>query len=219
MRDIISHINHKEKEISMKKVSISIFLVLLSVGLFATLPVGQNVPQLDLAGDAGGRVDDTAWSSSELVGKVWVVVHADPDESDMNNTATEALKAKDYPDEFYGSTAIINMAATWKPNFAIDMILSGKQEDYPSTVYVRDIHNKVGKVWGLADDSNNICVIDPSGKVIFSVDGQLSAADIEKMISLIDAELELLKNPPPPPAPEETSEPAEAPAPEETPEG
>ncbi len=189
--------------------TLSIFLLLLSASLFAGLPVGQNAPQLDLAGDDGGRVDDTAWSSSELVGKVWVVVHADPDESEMNNAATEALKAKDYPDDVYGSTAIINMAATWKPNFAINIILKGKQEKYPSTVYVRDFDNKVGEVWGLADDSNNMCVFDPSGQVIFSVDGQLSAADITKMISLIDIEIDLLNNPPAPPA-EEAEE--EAPA-------
>ncbi|MEA3286160.1 MAG: YtfJ family protein [Candidatus Marinimicrobia bacterium] len=197
----------------MKKVSLSILFLLLSIGLFAGLPVGQNAPLLTLSGDEGGRVDDSAWSSNELVGKVWVVVHADPDESDLNNAATEALKAEDYPDDIYGSTAIINMAATWKPNFAIDMILSGKQEDYPSTVYVRDIDNKVGKVWGLADDSNNITVFDPSGKVIFAVEGQLSAADIKTMISLIDAEIDLLNNPPAP----EVEEAVEVEDPEMTP--
>jgi len=176
--------------------TLGIFLLLLSCTLFAGLPVGKNAPLLKLSGDAGGRVDNTAWSSSELVGKVWVVVHADPDESEMNNAATEALKAKDYNLDYYGSVALINMAATWKPNFAINLILSGKQEDYPSTVYVRDNDNRVGKVWGLADDSNNICVFDPTGKVILSIDGQLSAANIKKMISLIDAEIDLLMNPP-----------------------
>ena len=182
----------------MKKVSFSVLFVLLSVGLFAGLPVGQNVPLLELSGDDGGRVDDTAWSSSELVGKVWVIVHADPDESETNNAATEALKAEDYPKDVYGSVALINMAATWKPNFAINLILSGKQEDYPSTVYVRDNDNMVGEKWGLADDSNNMVVIDPTGKVIFSVDGQVSDNDIKKMIAMINAEIELLRNPPPP---------------------
>jgi len=194
----------------MKKVSFSILFLLLSVGLFASLPIGQKAPLLNLSGDAGGRVDDTPWSSSELVGKVWVVVHADPDESEMNNAATEALKAEDYPKDVYGSVALINMAATWKPNFAINLILAGKQEDYPSTVYVRDNNNKVGETWGLADDSNNMVVFDPTGKVIFSVDGQVSDADIKKMIALIDAEIELLRNPPPP-VEEETEEAPEAP--------
>ena len=186
----------------MKKASLSILFVLLSVGLFAGLPVGQNAPLLELSGDDGGRVDDTAWSSSELVGKVWVVVHADPDESETNNAATEALKAEDYPKDVYGSVALINMAATWKPNFAINLILTGKQEDYPSTVYVRDNDNMVGETWGLADNSNNIVVFDPTGKVIFSVDGQVSESDIKKMIALINAEIELLRNPPPPPVEE-----------------
>ncbi len=190
----------------MKKVSLSILFVLLSVGLFAGLPVGQNPPLLELSGDDGGRVDDSAWSSSELVGKVWVVVHADPDESELNNAATEALKAEDYPKDVYGSVAMINMAATWKPNFAINLILKGKQEDYPSTIYVRDNDNMVGEKWGLADDSNNIVVLDPTGKVILSVDGQLSENDIKKMIALINAEIELLRNPPPPPVEEEVVE-------------
>ena len=190
----------------MKKVSLSILFVLLSVGLFAGLPVSQNAPLLELSGDDGGRVDDTAWSSSELVGKVWVVVHADPDESELNNAATEALKAEDYPEDVYGSVAMINMAATWKPNFAINLILKGKQEDYPSTIYVRDNDNMVGEKWGLADDSNNIVVLDPTGKVILSVDGQLSENDIKKMIALINAEIELLRNPPPPPVEEEVVE-------------
>lgn len=190
----------------MKKVSLSVLLILLSVGLFAGLPVGKNAPLLELSGDEGGRVDDSAWSSSELVGKVWVVVHADPDESETNNAATEALKAEDYNLDYYGSVALINMAATWKPNFAINLILEGKQEDYPSTVYVRDNDNKVGDVWGLADDSNNICVFDPTGQVIFSVDGQLSDNDIKKMIALINAEIELLMNPPAPMVEEDTME-------------
>ncbi len=193
----------------MKKVSFCILFVLLSVGLFAGLPVGENAPLLEISGDAGGRVDDTAWSSSELVGKVWVVVHADPDESDMNNTATEALKAEDFPKDVYGSVALINMAATWKPNFAINLILKGKQEDYPSTVYVRDNDNMVGDKWGLADDSNNMVIFDPTGKVIFSFDGQVSDDDIKKMIAMINAEIELLRNPPPPPV-EEVEEAMEA---------
>ena len=117
------------------KVTQCIFLLLLSVSLFAGLPVGQNAPLLDLNGDAGGRVDDSPWSSSELVGKVWVVVHADPDEADLNNVATEALSDKDFDLTYYGSVALINMAATWKPNIAIDYILKGKQEKYPSTPY------------------------------------------------------------------------------------
>jgi len=81
------------------------------------------------------------------------------------------------------------MAATWKPNFAINMILKGKQKKYPSTIYVRDMNKMLVEKWGLADDSNDIVVFDPSGKVIFSFDGQLGQKEIDEMLNVIDAEI------------------------------
>lgn len=174
------------------KTKISGFLaafLLLAGNLFSTLPVGETPVPLTLSGKDGGRVDGNAWSSSELTGKVWVLVYADPDESDLNDAATEALKAKDYSDDVYGSIAVVNMAATWKPNFAINMILKGKQKKYPSTIYVRDMNKMLVEKWGLADDSNDIVVFDPSGKVIFSFDGQLGQKEIDEMLNAIDAEI------------------------------
>ncbi|RLD39470.1 MAG: transcriptional regulator [Bacteroidetes bacterium] len=174
------------------KTKITGFLVaLLFFGgnLFSTLPIGETPAVLTLSGDEGGRIDGTAWSSTELVDKVWVVIYADPDESDLNDAATEALKAKDYSNDVYQSVAIINMKATWKPNFAINMILKGKQKKYPNTVYVKDMDKKVVAKWGLADESNDIVVFNPSGTVIFSHDGQLGPEDIKEMLSLIDAEI------------------------------
>lgn len=174
------------------KTKISGFLVaflLLGGNLFSTLPVGQNPDVITLSDKDGGRVDGTTWSSTELVGKVWVLVYADPDESDLNDAATEALKEKDYATDVYQSVAVINMAATWKPNFLINTILKGKQKKYPNTVYVKDMNKALVAKWGLADESNDIVVFDATGKVIFSFDGQLGTEEIAEMISLIDAEL------------------------------
>lgn len=174
------------------KTKIKGFLVaflLIGGNLFSTLPIGEIPGVITLDGKDGGRVDRTAWSSTELVGKVWVLVYADPDESDMNDAATEALKAKDYSDDVYGSVAVINMSATWKPNFLINTILKGKQKKYPDTVYVKDMDKTLVKTWGLADDSNDIVVFDATGKVIFSFDGQLGPEAIKEMTDLIDAEL------------------------------
>lgn len=164
-------------------------LLFLGGNLFSTLPIGETPEVITLSEKNGGRVDGTSWSSAELVDKVWVVVYADPDESDMNDAATEALKAKDYPTDVYQSVAVINMGATWKPNFLINAILKGKQKKYPNTVYVKDMKKALVTKWGLADDSNDIVVFNPSGVVIFSQDGQLGPEAIEEMISLIDAEI------------------------------
>ncbi|HAG15923.1 MAG TPA: transcriptional regulator [Bacteroidales bacterium] len=178
------------------KTKITGFLVialLISGNVFSTLPVGKVPQKITLANGDGGKIDGTAWSSSELVNKVWVLVYADPDASDVNEAATEAIKAKDYPDQYYNSVAVINMAATWKPNFAINMILKGKQSKYPKTVYVRDMNRTLAKKWGIADESNDIVVFDPSGKVVFSHDGQLGPDAIKEMISILDAEIAKLK--------------------------
>jgi predicted transcriptional regulator len=164
-------------------------LLFLGGDLFSTLPVGQNPEVITLSEKAGGRLDGTAWSSSELVGKVWVLFYSDPDEKDLNNDASEALKARDYADDVYGSVAVVNMAATWMPNFAIKIAIKGKQKKYPDTVYVKDMNKTLVAKWGLADDSNDIVVFDPTGKVIFSFDGQLGPEAIEEMLSLIDAEI------------------------------
>jgi len=166
-----------------------VILLLVGGNLFSTLPIGENPEVITLSDKEGGRVDGTSWSSSELVDKVWVLIYADPDESDLNDAATEALKAKDYSTDVYQSVAVINMGATWKPNFLINTILKGKQKKYPNTVYVKDMNKMLVNKWGLADDSNDIVVFDASGTVIFSFDGQLGPEDIEEMISLIDAEI------------------------------
>jgi len=176
-----------------KITSVLFIALLISGSVFSTVPVGKKADLITLSGDAGGRVDGTEWSSSELVGKVWMLVYADPDESDANDAATEAVKAKDYATDVYSSVAVINYAATWKPNFAISAILKGKQKDYPNTVYVKDMDKMVVEKWGLADDSNNIIIFAPDGTVVYSFDGQLPADEIAKMIGIIDAEIAKLK--------------------------
>ena len=77
-------------------------------------------------------------SSVELQGKVDVVFYVDPDEKDTNNEASDALDREKFPSDKFQSVGIINMAATWLPNFAISSALKDKQKRYPETIYVRD---------------------------------------------------------------------------------
>ena len=96
----------------MQKTLILLLLCSLPMWMMAELPVGETPTEIKLAGKAGSKVDGTPWSSSDIQGKVWVLFHADPDESELNNAASEALKAEDFPDDKYGSIAIINMRDT-----------------------------------------------------------------------------------------------------------
>ncbi len=173
----------------MKKVIFILVFVLVVTNVFAELPLGEKPPVIDLKGKIGERVDGTPWSSNELVGKVWVVFYADPDESDLNDPAADAIKAKDFPEEKQSSVAIVNYAATWKPNFAISLILKRKQKKFPNTIYVKDYKKYVVKKWNLKDDSNDIVVFDKEGKVLFSKDGKLSKEDIKVLLKTIEDNL------------------------------
>ena len=116
----------------MKKViTLCCAALLLPSFVFGPLPVWEKPSQVVLEGDQGNRVNGGSWSSDELVGAVHVLFYVDPDESDLNNAASDALKAEDFDKEQYRSVAIINMDATWLPNAVIQMRLESKQEEYP----------------------------------------------------------------------------------------
>ena len=152
----------------------------------AELPIGEIPARVVLKGELGGRLDGTQWSSEELVsGKVIVLFYVDPDESELNNHVSDALKAENYPKEKYGSIGMANMAATWLPNFAINMKLKSKQEQYKSTVYVKDLDKTLVKKWGLSDDNSDVVVFGKDGNVIYSVDGKFTDAQVKEIVKVV----------------------------------
>ena len=154
--------------------------------VFSELPIGEIPPKVVLKDDLGGRLDGTQWNSEELIsGKVIVLFYVDPDESELNNHASDALKAENYPKEKYGSIGMANMAATWLPNFAINMKLKSKQEQYKSTVYVKDLDKTLVKKWGLSDDNSDVVVFGKDGRVLFSVDGKFTDAQVKEIVKVV----------------------------------
>ena len=170
----------------MRTITILTFLLLTSAIAFAELPIGEIPPTIVLKDDLGGRLDGTQWSSEELVsGKVVILFYVDPDESDLNNHVSEALKAEKYPPENYGSVAVINMAATWLPNFAINIKLKSKQEKYKSTVYVKDLEKTLVKKWGLNDDDSDVILFGKEGEVLYSVDGKFTDTQVKEIVKSV----------------------------------
>jgi hypothetical protein len=149
------------------------------------IEIGQIPPRVELKEKLGERLDGKPWSSEELRGKVHVLFYVDPDEKDTNNDASEALLKENFPGEKYQSVGIINMAATWLPNFAISSSLKDKQKRYPKTIYVRDYKKVLVNAWNIADDSSNVFAFDKQGKLIFRKDGKLAAEDIQRLIKSI----------------------------------
>ena len=151
----------------------------------AELPVGKIPKVIVLSGGNGGKLNGESWNSSEIKGKVFALFYVDPDEADLNNEASEALKAKAFDKQKFGSYALINMDATWLPNFALEMKLVSKQKDYPDTIYVKDLDKIMVKEWKLADDSSNVVIFDRLGKVVFSVDGKLNQVQIDSLLQAV----------------------------------
>ena len=94
----------------------------------AQLSIGSIPAPVKISGAQGGKVAGGNWSSAEIKGKVYTVMYVDPDEKDLNEHVERALKSENFPRDKYGSMAIVNSAATWKPDAVIRMILKSKQK-------------------------------------------------------------------------------------------
>jgi YtfJ family uncharacterized protein len=149
------------------------------------IEIGEISPKVELKEKLGGRLDGTPWSSEELQGKVHVLFYVDPDEKDTNNDTSEALDKEKFPGDKFQSVGIINMAATWLPNFVISSSLKDKQKRYPRTLYVRDYKKALVNAWKIADDSSNVLAFDKQGRLIFRKDGKLTTEEIRTLIKSI----------------------------------
>jgi len=168
------------------KLLCAFFLVCaLSQAALAEVQIGQTPPRVELRDKLGGRLDGTPWNSEELRGKVHVLFYVDPDKKDLNDETSEAIRKENFPSEKFQSVAIINMAATWLPNFAISSSLEEKQKSYPRTIYVRDYMRVVVQAWGIADDESDVLAFDNAGRLIFRKDGKLTPEEIQRLIQFI----------------------------------
>ena len=95
------------------------------------------------------------------------------------------MRKEQFPDTQFQSVAVINMAATWLPNFAISSSISKKQKQYPRTIYVRDYQKLLVKEWNMGDDNSDVLAFDREGRLVFRKDGKLTAEEITTLIQLI----------------------------------
>ncbi len=167
-----------------------LLLSLLTVANLFGITVGEKPKTITIEGENGGLASDgSAWNSSSIKEKVYVLFYVDPDEKDTNSHFSQKLKAKKYDRSNYGSIAIVNLAATWKPNFIIESLLKEKQEKFPDTIYVKDKNSVLVNEWSLADDNSDILIFSKEGNLLFYKAGAMSDEDIQKALRLIEANL------------------------------
>jgi len=160
-------------------------LSLMSLRSLAAPAVGNPLPTITLSGDAGGRVDGKAWSSEMLKDKVWMIFYVAPSHRDDNQALKDALHAEAFPNDKYGSVAVINMASSWLPNSIIASALQANQEKYPLVTYVKDMNKALVTQWHLADNAFAMLLLDSHGTVISAKEGDFSKDEIVATIALI----------------------------------
>ena len=171
------------------KIKTFILSTLMALNLSA-ITVGEVPSEVIIENDNGGMVQDgSAWSSSTIVDKVYVMFYVDPDEKDTNSHFSKALKEQKYDRSNYASLAIVNLAATWKPNFVIESILKGKQEEFPDTIYVKDKNSVLVNEWKVDDDASNILIFSKRGELLFYKSGKMSKEDIANAFKIIEENL------------------------------
>ena len=170
----------------MKKIILLAFI--LNIYAFA-INLNEIPKEVTIEKEDGGLLNEEAWHSTMLKDKVYVLFYVDPDEKDTNNAFSEALKKRAYNVEKFGTVAIVNLKATWLPNFAIESALEEKQKTYPTTIYVKDKTKYLVKEWNLADDNSDILIFNKKGELIYQFAGKLPQTEIEKAMKLIEENL------------------------------
>ena len=169
----------------MKSILLS---TLLALSAWA-INIGEIPKNVSISGENGGLVKGGAWESSSIKNKVYVLLYVDPDEKDVNEHFIQALKKKEYDRSKYGSIAIINLAATWKPNFIIEQILKSKQKEFPHTIYAKDKQKVLVDTWNIGDDASNVLVFSKNGTLLFYKSGTMQEADMQKVFNLIESNI------------------------------
>ncbi len=162
-----------------------IFTSLILTLTLSALEIGKIPPHIIIDKDNGEAVAGGAFDSSIIKDKVYVLFYVDPDEKDTNNHVSEAIASEEFNRTKFSSIAIINLDATWLPNFAIASSLKSKQEKYPHTIYVKDKTKYLVDKWNLKDDSNNIYLFNKKGELIYANEGKYTQKQTKELVDLI----------------------------------
>jgi predicted transcriptional regulator len=128
-----------------------------------------------------------AFSMASWDGKVLLVTYVDPDESDLNEHFTDAMKkAKDQgllKDETYKGIGIADCKATWKPDVLIRTIAGNKAKKYNTTILF-DYDAMLRNAWSLDIDTSNVILLDKNRVVQVIVRGKVPASEVASIVQI-----------------------------------
>jgi len=131
--------------------------------------------------------EGNAFSMASWAGKVLLINYVDPDESDLNEHFSDAMKkAKDQgllKDETYKGIGIADCKATWKPD-ALIRTIAGKKAKKFNTVILFDYDATLRNAWGLELDTANAILLDKNRVVRVIVRGKVPESEVASIVQM-----------------------------------
>ncbi|HGO5853785.1 TPA: YtfJ family protein [Mannheimia haemolytica] len=178
---------------NVAKLAVVFGLFFANMSFAHNVKLNQSLPAVSVAKDGelviqGGKIAYKGWSSSSVAGKVRVVMHfaARSAVKKKNAALIDALKSTNFDPAKYQTLTIVNGddAMVGTGLFVKSSVEDGKLEN-PRSQVVLDQQGNVRKAWGLKEQESFIAVLDKSGKVHFTSEGKLSAAQIQDVLGLV----------------------------------
>jgi uncharacterized protein len=153
-----------------------------SMGSAESLMAGMKASDWSFKDSEGKDFSMASWA-----GKVLLVTYVDPDESDLNEHFTDAMKkAKDQgllKDETYKGIGIADCKATWKPDVLIRTIAGNKAKKYNTTILF-DYDATLRNAWGLEIDTSNVILLDKNRVVRVIVRGKVPESEVASIVQI-----------------------------------
>ncbi|MGL5949638.1 MAG: YtfJ family protein [Aeromonas sp.] len=180
----------------MKKLLFTLAL-LPSFALAHNLNLNQPLPAVSIAeaGElqvTGKEISYQPWQSQVLTGKVFLIQHIAGRTSAkaLNAPMIEAIKAAKFDQSRYQTVTIINSDdAIWGTSGLVKSSAEETKLAFPWSALIIDSQGVAQKTWALAKESSAIALLDKSGQVLFVKEGELTPAEIVRVLALIRAQL------------------------------
>jgi len=126
--------------------------------------------------------------------KVLTIMYTDPDEKDINDDLSNAIKSKNYSTNKYLGIGVANCKDTWIPNGLIRRAAEQKQKDFPKSKILLDKGHLLSSAWHLGEcnDAGVVIVLGKDAKVKFIkkiTKKEQSKKIISEVIAIIDKEI------------------------------
>lgn len=175
----------------MKKLKLTILVVLFALGAAIAqnveLKVGMQAPNWTFTDADGKEFTMDSWP-----GKVLQINYVDPDVSDLNDPANDAIKKAKDVDKIIGENfkgfGIVDCKSTWKPNFLIRTIAGNKAKKFDTTILF-DYKGTLQELWDMPKDNYTMVIIDKSRVCRAIYKGEIEPEKFPEIIKLL-SELE-----------------------------